>query len=58
MATKSLLKNIDIKNKQMGKEFSDALKKADDTPHKAVEMRRPHKFLKGDDVREFFKGNS
>ena len=54
MATKSILKNVDIKNKKFGKQFADAMEKAMSTPDKDVKYTRPYREAKGEEIKKFF----
>lgn len=51
MATKSILKTIDIKDKRLAQMFASALENSKDNP---VEISHECIELKGDDIRNFF----
>lgn len=55
MATKSILKTIEIKDKSIGELFVNALIKSENTNGKKVELSKKCTELKGDSVKEFFK---
>lgn len=54
MATKSILKNIDIKDTKFGKQFADAMEKAISTPGKDVQYTRPYREVKGEEIKKLF----
>lgn len=53
MATKSFLKNINIKGKKQTRELLRALEYAEKHPGKEVKMSRPVVELRGDDAKKF-----
>lgn len=53
MATKSILKNINIKGRKQTKQFLDALECAQSHKGKAVTMTRAVNEIKGDKVKVF-----
>ena len=57
MATKSILKNIDIKNQKLGKSLIIALEKASGKTSKNVELSRMYSDIRGDDIKKVFGGN-
>lgn len=54
MATKSILKNINIKGRKQTKQFVDALEHAQQHKGKEVTMTRTVNEIKGDKVKAFF----
>lgn len=54
MATKSILKTIEIKNKNFGHTFVEALEKSKTSTSKVVELTRKCTEIKGDKIKEFF----
>lgn len=54
MATKSILKDIKIKDKQLAHTFVEALNQAENSKYKQVQMTRECKVLTGDKIKEFF----
>lgn len=56
MATKSFLKDIEIKNQTMGRNFANAIKASETTSGKNVKMSRKCTELKGESVKVFFGG--
>lgn len=57
MATKSILKNIDIKNQKLGKSLIRALEKASGKTAKNVELSRMYRDIRGDDIKKVFGEN-
>ena len=57
MATKSILKNIDIKNQKLGKSLIRALEKASGKTAKNVELSRMYRVIRGDDIKKVFGEN-
>ena len=53
MATKSFLKNINIKGRKQTRDLLRALKYAEKHPGKNVEMSRPVVELRGEDAQKF-----
>lgn len=51
MATKSILKSVDIKDKKLGKSLVIALEKAADKHAKNVQLSRTYEDAKGDKLR-------
>lgn len=54
MATKSILKNVDIRDKALASAFLTALAASENTKGKEVTLSREFTELKGDSVKEFF----
>lgn len=54
MATKSILKNVNIKGRKQTKQFVAALEHAQEHKGKAVAMTRMINEIKGDKVKAFF----
>lgn len=54
MATKSILKNIEIKDRKFGRQFADAIEKAKITPGKEVAYSRPYREVKGEEIKKLF----
>lgn len=54
MATKSILKNINIKDKRLARTFVEALSGAEDTKYKSVQLSRECKEVTSDKIKEFF----
>lgn len=52
MATKSMLKNIDIKDSSLGKSLVVALEHASDKSSKEVRLSRGYSDYNGDDIRK------
>ena len=51
MATKSILKNVDIKDKKLGKSLVVALENAADKHSKTVQLSRTYEDVRGDKLR-------
>ena len=54
MATKSILKNVDIKEKKLGKSLVVALESAAGKKSKNVTLSRTYNDVRGDKIREIF----
>ncbi len=54
MATKSIMKNIEIRDKKIGEKFAGAIEAAKTTTGKDVEYTRPCKEVKGKEVKALF----
>lgn len=54
MATKSILKNIKIRDKQLAHTFVSALGEAESRKYKPAQLTRECKELTGDNIKEFF----
>ena len=54
MATKSILKNVDIKDKKFGKALVVALESAAGKHSKDVQLSRTYEDVKGDKLRRVF----
>ena len=54
MATKSILKNVNIKDKQFARTFVEALEEANNSKYVPAQLSRECKELKGDKIKEFF----
>lgn len=57
MATKSILKTIDIKDKRLAHMFASALENSENSKDNPVKISHECIELKGDDVRNFFLNN-
>lgn len=55
MATKSILKNINITNKKSARTFTDALTKAESTKYESVQLTRDCREITEDKIKEFFE---
>lgn len=55
MATKSILKTIEITDKSIGARFASALEQSDKLKGKQVDLSKKCTELKGDSVKEFFQ---
>jgi len=58
MATKSILKDVKIKDKQLAHTFIAALDQAENSKYKTVQITRECKELTGDKIKEFFSKNT
>lgn len=54
MATKSIMKDIQIRDKKFGKKFAEAIEAAQVTTGKDVEYTRPCKEVKGEEIKRLF----
>lgn len=54
MATKSILKNINIEDKRLARTFVEALSKAENTKYKSAQLTRECEEITGDKIKEFF----
>lgn len=54
MATKSILKNVNIKDKRLAHTFVEALEQAENTKYKPVQLSKNCKELTGDNIKQFF----
>lgn len=54
MATKSILKDIKIRDKQLAHTFVEAFEQAQNSKYKSVQLTRECKELTGDKIKEFF----
>lgn len=57
MATKSILKDVNIKDKRLAHTFVEALGRAENTKYEPVQLSKKCKELTGEDVRVFFGKN-
>ena len=55
MATKSILKNVDIKDKKLSKSLVIALEKAAGKHAKDVKLRRTYEDIRGDKLRSILQ---
>lgn len=55
MATKSILKNVDIKDKKLGKSLVIALENAVDKYSKDVQLSRTYEDVRGEKMRDILK---
>lgn len=58
MATKSILKNVDIQDKKLGKSLIVALENAAGKKAKDVTLSRTYKEVRGDKIKEIFTKQS
>lgn len=56
MATKSILKNVDIKDKKLGKSLIIALEHASEKSSKEVTLSRTYKDIHGENIKKIFGG--
>lgn len=54
MATKSILKEINIKDKRLAHTFVQALGQAENTRYESVPLTRECKQITGDKIKDFF----
>lgn len=54
MATKSILKNINIKDKRLARTFVEALSEAENTKYIPTKLSRECKEVTSDKIKEFF----
>ena len=54
MATKSILKDVKIKDKHLAHTFVTALSQAENRKYKPAQLTRECKELKGGNIKEFF----
>lgn len=54
MATKSILKTVKIKDKELCRSFADAIKKTQQTKSQSVEFSRISTEIQKENVKEFF----
>lgn len=54
MATKSILKNVDIKEKKLGKSLIVALENAAGKKSKNITLSRTYSDVRGDKIKEIF----
>jgi hypothetical protein len=54
MATKSILKNITIRNSASCKSLVSALENARNKPRKEVTLQKKHVIVKGDQIKKLF----
>lgn len=55
MATRSILKNVNIKDKQFARTFVQALEEAENTKYEPAKLTRECKEITGDKIKEFFE---
>lgn len=55
MATKSILKNVDIKDKKLGKSLVVALENAAGKRSKEVQLSRTYEDVRGEKLRKLFQ---
>ncbi|MDO4446054.1 MAG: hypothetical protein Q4C97_11035 [Bacillota bacterium] len=58
MATKSMLKNVDIKDKKLGKSLVVALEHACGKSSKQVDLSRTYSEVHGENIKKIFGGNA
>ncbi|MDR2006663.1 MAG: hypothetical protein LBP78_05405 [Acidaminococcales bacterium] len=56
MATSSILKNVNIKDKHLAQKLVNALENAKNKQVKDVAMRHPVEDVKGEKLKQLFKG--
>lgn len=54
MATKSILKNVNISDKQFARTFVKALEEANETKYEPTQLTRKCTEITGDKIKEFF----
>lgn len=54
MATKSIYKNVVIKNKQLGKNLVSALENAQDISSKNVQLSKTYREIKKEQIKDLF----
>ena len=54
MATKSILKNVNIKDKRLAHTFVEALSQAENTKYTPVQLTRRCTEITGDKIKDFF----
>lgn len=54
MATKSIMKNVDIRDKKLCRAFVDALENAEGKKSKEVVLSRTFKEISGDKIKKIF----
>lgn len=57
MSTKSMLKNVDIKDKKLGKQLVVALENAAAKRSKTVELSRSYRDIRGDRIKDILGKN-
>jgi len=57
MATKSILKNVDIKERRLGKSLVVALEQASNKSSKDVTLSRTYSDVRGEKIKEIFNKN-
>lgn len=55
MATKSILKNVTIKDKRLAQTFVEALEQAENTKYKSVKLNKHCEELTGEQIKKFFE---
>lgn len=55
MATKSILKNVNIKEKDLGRNFVNALESAQNKKDKVIKLKRACKDVKKDEIKDLFR---
>lgn len=55
MATKSILKNVTIKDKRLAQTFVEALEQAENTKYKSVKLNKRCEELTGEQIKKFFE---
>lgn len=55
MATKSILKNVNIKNKRLGRNFVNALEKARNEENKEIKLEKKFKNVKQSEIKDLFR---
>lgn len=54
MATKSILKNVNISDKHFARTFVQALEEIEDAKYSPAQLTRESKEITGDKIKEFF----
>lgn len=55
MATKSILKNVNIKDKRLGRNFVNALEKAQSTENTEIKSEKKFSYVQKDEIKELFR---
>lgn len=55
MATKSILKNVNIKNKRLGRNFVKALEKAQSEEKKEIKLDSKFQTVKQNEIKDLFR---
>jgi len=57
MATKSILKSVDIKDRRLCRQFASALEHAKGKQSISVEMSKPVREVRGKDIKKIFESH-
>ncbi|WP_343101009.1 hypothetical protein [Romboutsia sp. MSSM.1001216sp_RTP31141st1_G3_RTP31141_220114] len=55
MATKSILKSVNIKEKNLGRRFVEALESAQCKKEKEIKLKRAYKDVKKEEIKDLFR---